>query len=324
MEPKLNHDFVFNFYVETTQLAFLSSCRLVCRNWASLCQRSLFSWIILRNSSFLDNLISLLRDSQCYHISRYIRRISIAYEEPYFKLGEALPRIAIMALPNLVRVDMRAPITRGKPYHPLTYHHSFIARLACLRNVNILCLVGFRFIHLIELRRLVACFTGLRFAIFEVEVGPDRLGEFRVLQRDTNPVLGRVIHIPPGMWVLNKGLPLPLWLASRQPNPGLEAPSFLHNVRLGGTVPTISVDLGMSMMRLTSGVVKNIGHHTVWQWRREEHDGGPSQCEFCLALRYPISEKTRTDSGVQRVADLRVGCRPKTRSPLCVQVPNPR
>ena len=116
-----------------------------------------------------------------------------------FKLGEALPRIAIMAPPNFVRIDIWAPITRGKPYRPLMYHHSLMAQLACLRNVNILCLVGFRFIHLIELRCLVACFTGLRSAIFEVEVDPDRPGEFRLLQRATNPVLSRVTHIPPGM-----------------------------------------------------------------------------------------------------------------------------
>ncbi|KAJ3487550.1 hypothetical protein NLI96_g3448 [Meripilus lineatus] len=174
--------------------AAISSCCLVCTAWVKSCQKALFAWITLRNSTRLDNLSHLFRSSRLSHMLHEIRRISIVYGEPYFKIGEALPRIAMINPPRLVRIDY-CPQLRD-PLPEFRFHRSLPAQLNSLHNIRILYLGSVLFMHLVELRRLLACFPGIQVAIMRVDfANRDTFDHIqnRPFYRASNSLLQRII-----------------------------------------------------------------------------------------------------------------------------------
>ncbi|KAJ3482456.1 hypothetical protein NLI96_g6964 [Meripilus lineatus] len=179
---------------EEDSIGTLATCCHVCVVWVALCQKLLFSWVILRKSAHLNSLLDLRRASRISHISPHIRRISVAYDDPDDKLGEALPRIATMAPPNLLRIDVLGT-DNGFPFHD-----SLPLRLAPLHYVRILHLHSLKFTNFAEFRRLISCFSGLQ--VLHSNLQWD-LAVPKALHRTANPLLTRISARPyeNGLWL---------------------------------------------------------------------------------------------------------------------------
>lgn len=155
-----------------------------------------------------------------------IRRISIVYDHPYFKIGEALPRIAMMAPQRLMRIDYCPQL--NIPFHNFRFHPSLPVLLKPLRDVRILCLGRVFFMHRVELRKLLACFPGIQLAIVKVE-----LQYWRRIQDDTlsyrlaNPLLQRVIHLHSSHQHLPIVLLAIIWLKSHKSRTNEQVTSFV-------------------------------------------------------------------------------------------------
>ncbi|KAJ3473997.1 hypothetical protein NLI96_g12706 [Meripilus lineatus] len=209
---------------QEVSIGTLATCCRVCRSWVALCQELLFSWVVLRKSAHLDSFFHLYRSSRRSHISHLIRRISIAYSEPDDKLGEALPRIATIAPPNLLRIDVLGSD------NDFPFHDSLPLRLAPLQYVRVLCLRRLKFTNLSEFRQLISCFSGLQVLHFVLD--QEWNSEVpRALHRTVNPLLTRISAWPyeNGLWP---------WLSPRGSGTGRQ--SRCSTAQISCSVPSVS------------------------------------------------------------------------------------
>lgn len=242
----------------------LVSCSLVCRAWVAQSQKQLFAWVILRNATSLDR-IHRLRD---LHITRHIRRISVVYTKPYYKLGEALPRIAMIAPKSLVRIDISLSVDSRFPLFP--FHPSVVGLLTRLHHVQRLSLLRLRFADIAEFRRLIQCFPGLRTVCAYVEIGADRPGQYRGSRSisNPNPSLSEVINFS-AQAPDNFKLPLGLWQSTLTPTMNQNPLSSLtqNNCR----IPLISEDLAQFITQFAIDLAKIQSHYSVWDWKSEDY-----------------------------------------------------
>ncbi|KAJ3491718.1 hypothetical protein NLI96_g522 [Meripilus lineatus] len=168
------------FNTPCSETSFFWSWSLVCHAWRPICQRAIFSIVFVNNSTGLDKLCQVLRSPTSAHLVQCVRRISVDYSGSVLKLGEALPRIVSMRFPNLIRIDIKV-LEMDDVGFP--FPHSLLAQVSQLRSVRILHLYGFHFRHIVELRRLLSAFRGLRTAhLYRITFGQDRQGDFRSLR----------------------------------------------------------------------------------------------------------------------------------------------
>lgn len=280
-------------YSDPEDASSLFNCALVCRAWTWPCQKRLFSWVILEKSSHLDNLIHHLRTSSLARALWYIHRISVAYMEPYFKLGEALPRIAMIAPPNLARIDMKPQgIGLQTSFYPFLFHQSLPARLTSLYSVRTLQLSGLRFIHLTELRRLIACLPGVETVLLTVEVGMDRLGDNRILRRSVNQAL-RVVDERISFAGKIRGPSLSLWLTSSNSDAARLRFSCSHHHIF---IPSISIPLATCANKL-SGFGNIVAFHSTWERQPVGSTNELFQCEFGICLFTLLTQANRCSQG---------------------------
>ncbi|KAJ3489840.1 hypothetical protein NLI96_g1872 [Meripilus lineatus] len=216
------------FDKEEDSIGTLATCCRVCRRWVALCQKLLFSWVVLQKSAHLDSLFHLHRPSRPSHISHLIRRISVAYDDPDDKLGEALPRIATMAPPNLLRIDVVQGMGRDSIDFP--FHDSLPLRLAPLHYVRVLYLRWLKFTNFSEFRQFISCFSGLQ--VLYLDLKKEWNSEVpRALHRTANPLLTRISAWPyeNGLW---------LWLSPHGSGTGRQ--SRCSTAQISCSVPSVS------------------------------------------------------------------------------------
>lgn len=198
----------------------LASCSLVCRAWVLSSQKILFSWVCLREAHRLDKFRLMLEAPCSSHLSHYIHRISLVYAPPCYKLGEVIPRLADMELPNLKYLDMAcAGNVTPTTITQFPFHRSLVLHALRLQNILHLYLENFQFTHLVELRRLIGIFSGATcFTHLDLRCGNDRLDDFRLFRHATNQRLCKVDPLMAEMGLFRK-LNATIWLAgiSRTP-----------------------------------------------------------------------------------------------------------
>lgn len=239
----------------------LSSCCLTCRAWVPTSQKLLFTWVILRGSASLDNLLHLYRTSRLSHVLHRIRRISISYNKPGDKLGEALPRIAIMAPPNLLRIDVTADLYCNNDYE-FPFHDSFPSLLTPLHHVRILNLSCLDFTTISDLRQLVSCFRGLQVLQLDCKF-PQEHGSVvqGVSHRRANPLLTKIIT-----WRYRDFL----WLWLSPNGSGTSRPSRYSTAEISRPVPSISAALATFIRMMVKKLVdllylEDYGHNMEWK-----------------------------------------------------------
>lgn len=265
----------------------LFSCSLVCRAWSFPCQRLLFSWVIFREWAEFDNFFHLYRASGLSHISFFIRRISILYERPCHKLGEVLPRIAIMAPPNLIRIDINRDF--DIPYPPFPFHDSFASLLRPLYYVRVLHIRGFMFSSFSELRQLISCFPGLQsLSVYWGSLSTRNAPDIDTpLQWINNPFLTRILIDYHGRWSPQLShLFCRLWLYHRR-DYGIGRCFHYRTAHINRAVPMVSPDLAVFMQQITD-------RHTAlgfaipslrMKWKLENClSTAWAQCEFGLSI----------------------------------------
>ncbi|KAJ3482452.1 hypothetical protein NLI96_g6973 [Meripilus lineatus] len=249
------------FRRQEDSIGTLATCCHVCRSWVALCQELLFSWVILQKSAHLDSLLRLHRPSRPSHISHLIRRISVAYIERNDKFGEALPRIATMAPPNLLRIDFVRNSSSDSVNFP--FHDSLPLRLAPLHYVRILHLRWLEFTNLSEFRRLISCFSGLQVLYFDLD--QEWNSEVpNALHRTANPLLTRISAWPykNGLWP---------WLSPHGSGTGRQ--SRCSTAQISRTVPSISaaIVIFMHIMIERMESMFDSGNHTLdVQWKHKK------------------------------------------------------
>ncbi|KAJ3482454.1 hypothetical protein NLI96_g6966 [Meripilus lineatus] len=244
------------FDQEEDSIGTLATCSHVCRRWVTLCQELLFSWVILQKSASLDSLLRLHRPS---HISHLIRRISVAYIEPNDKLGEALPRIATMAPPNLLRIDFVRNSSSGSVNFP--FHDSLPLRLAPLHYVRVLHLRWLKFTNLSEFRQLISCFSGLQVLYFDIN--QEWNSEVpRASHRTANPLLTRI-----SAWPSHKNSLWP-WLSPHGSGTGRK--SRCSTAQISRSVPSVSAAIVTFMYMIiarTNSMFDPVYHILDVEWK---------------------------------------------------------
>lgn len=272
----------FNLHDVESILHSLVSCSLVCHAWTATCQQLLFSRIILFGSSQFDKLFHLLRSSNSSPFLRYTRRISINYKKPHLKLGEVLPRIAILNPPNLRHIDIypeAVAVADEKidfPFHPSLPMH--LSRLHQVRTVR---LGNIRFSHLVDLRQFISAFRGIRsVTLFGYtrsltwcsleECGP--LPQCMLAGRPMSLSCESPCRGEPG-------LPFAFWLSS--PSQGLKLRKAYSPEDVA---PTISWDVAKFLAVLRPVARWDwISISERWQWKAETKLG-KVQCMYAVSL----------------------------------------
>lgn len=195
------------FFNYIKQYRILLSCSLVCRGWVRASQKILFTCVILPSAHHFDKLYNLHDNTP--HPSRlfaHIRSISFRYDRSCHKLGQAIPRLAMLHLPRIERLEF-ITYASGRVLFP--FHHSLVIYASKLAHIKVLHLLGFSFNTLFEIRRFVSIFRGLdRLECYGLRYAVDRLGNFRSLY-----------------WIRNQGLrTVKLVPFSRDPSEGEEVP----------------------------------------------------------------------------------------------------
>ncbi|KAJ3482457.1 hypothetical protein NLI96_g6969 [Meripilus lineatus] len=232
---------------EEDSIGTLATCSHVCRIWVALCQKLLFSWVILKKSAHLDSIFRLHRPSRLSHISPLIRRISVAYSEPNDKLGEALPRIATMAPPNLLRIDVLGS------NNDFPFHDSLPLRLAPLHYVRVLYLSWLKFTNFSEFRQLISCFSGLQVLyLFPYQRWNSEVP--RALHRTANPLLTRISAYPyeECLWP---------WLSPHGSGAGRQ--SRYYTAQISRTVPSISAAIVTFLHIMNKRAVEMLDDHVL-------------------------------------------------------------
>ena len=172
----------------------LLSCCLVCHAWRSISQRALFRYVILYDADQFDKLRSLREVTGSSSILAYIYGVRFAYKSPHYKLGQVIPYLAKLHLPNLRSFDLVGDIYGfTRTCFPFPFHPSLGAYPSQLATIRRLYVNGFKFTHFTEFRRLLDIFRGLQeVECSHVEFGTDRQGDFRSLYRTRNHCLRRV------------------------------------------------------------------------------------------------------------------------------------
>ncbi|KAJ3482850.1 hypothetical protein NLI96_g6697 [Meripilus lineatus] len=255
----------------------LATCCYVCRRWVALCQELLFSWVILQKYAHLDSLFHLHRTSRLSHISHLIRRISVAYNEPNDKLGEALPRIATMAPPNLLHIDVAPDLAGEYDTVNFPFHDSLPLRVAPLHYVRVLHLHWLKFTNLSEFRQLISCFSGLQVLYFFLD--QDWNSEVpRALHQTANPLLTRISAWPyeNGLWP---------WLSPHGSGTGRQ--SRCSTAQISRTVPSVSAAI-VTFMHIIIERMKSTfypNNHTLdveWKCKKCAH---VDQTQWSLYIR---------------------------------------
>ncbi|KAJ3482455.1 hypothetical protein NLI96_g6965 [Meripilus lineatus] len=256
-------------------IQMLSTCCRVCRRWVPLCQRLLFYWVVLRNSAQLDSLFHLHRTSRISHLSPLIRRITVRYDEPEDKLGEALPRIATMAPSNLVRID----IVGSRSGYAFPFQDSFSKLLTPLHYVRILHSLFLEFTNFSEFRQLISCFRGLHTLYFSGFWG--EVSEIpRALHQTAHPFLTRIATCP----IENVLWP---WLSPRGSGAGRQP--RCSTAQTCRSVPSVSVAFAAFMRTITQWVSNTVDAekddlYVEWKWEKCARSVGQSQ--WLLHLRH--------------------------------------
>ncbi|KAJ3479425.1 hypothetical protein NLI96_g9069 [Meripilus lineatus] len=243
------------------RIAFLWSWSVVCRSWSPLCQAALFSIIYVDNSVKLDKLHRVLCHPASSHLVQHVKHMAVHYHPPFYKLGEILPRIISMRLPNLIRIDLKGeapPIERVPPPFPL--HPSLLAQLSRLHTVRSLRLEDFGFRHIAELRRFISAFRGLRSVeVVSIQFGEDEMGDFRSLHQNRG-VLRSTGQCMLGMKHLHH-----LWIVPFS-NPALRHQAPFWDQREDAILPVISLALARLAYRILLDVRGRIIGHATWSW----------------------------------------------------------
>ncbi|KAJ3489817.1 hypothetical protein NLI96_g1869 [Meripilus lineatus] len=265
------------FNRQDDSIGTLTTCCHVCRSWVAICHELLFSWVILQKSAHLDSLFHLYRASRLSHISPLIRRISVAYSEPNDKLGEALPRIATIAPPNLLRIDV---LGRDNDF---PFHDSLPLRLAPLHYVRVLYLRWLKFTNLSEFRQLISCFSGLQVLYFDLN--QEWNSEVpRASHRTANPLLTRVSAYPHqnGLWP---------WLSPHGSGTGRQ--SRCYTAQISRTVPSISAAIVTFLHIMTERAVEMFDDHVLdveWKCKKWEL---VDQTQWSLYIRVVFDDPQR-------------------------------
>lgn len=259
----------------------LRSCSLVSRAWASFSQKVLFSFVFVETSAQLDRLFPVVCDPNSPRLAHHIRRIVVRYLPPYFKMGEALPRIAAMKLPELFRLELAAPLGIDPDAHPchFAFHHAYSALLSPLRNVQVLHLKGICLSNLTELRRLIAAFRGIQAVdLDEVSTGEHRDRDFRPLFLATKSSLHRVQYrsCPSVIYDQTPALWISCPTSARLRN----VPNAEHE-----GVPSISEEVAhlIACFRPLSSSRRQLPE--MWEWQPPLDPHQPCQCLYFLQTR---------------------------------------
>ena len=191
-----------------------------------------------------------------------------------------------MGLSQLEYLDLCAGrSTKELDYPMFPFHPSLRVLLSRLNQIRILHLHNFRFSHLVEFRRLICGFGGIRHlvAIF-VKFGKDNLGDFRPIHRTKEWQIPTKVS-----WLLldrsfgNRERPQEgddevytplLWIASI-PNPH----RVITTSSLKATYPVLTPHIANAISRITH-LGESFGHSfpDTWYWRRKEGSTDSRDC----------------------------------------------
>ena len=162
----------------------LSFC-LVCKAWRPICQRKLFENVILRDAYHFDKLCNPKGATASADPLTYIHRIHFTYGHSCYKLGEVIPRLVKLSLPNLKCLEISSSngaLGSDPPAFPI--HHSFRIYTSRLPTISFLKIGRFKFTCLAEFRSFIGTFGGLRrLEVESIRLGPDQ-------QEDCRPLYG--------------------------------------------------------------------------------------------------------------------------------------
>lgn len=252
--------------VASRTMQFFYSGSLVCRGWTTISQKFLFSWITLFDSAQFDKFFHNLRSTDpSRRLLGYIQRISVRYLAPFFKFGEALPRIALLSPPNLDHIDICPHLAYGTQHILFPFHSSLPMRLSRLGQVCTLHFRNLDFQHSTELRQLICSFTGVRSIDHNLGIydfAPDRLGEYRLVSPVGRPM--SISCISPTKSPAT-AFPFAVWL----PSLDLGSDTWKHTVG----VPSLSrgvAEFLATLRQVLDSQIFGIGER--WSW--ESHVGG--------------------------------------------------
>lgn len=254
------------------RLDSLRAWALVCRAWRSTCQECLFAFVYLNNSTQLDRLCHTLRQPSSCHFAHCTQRIRVAYRPPFYKFGEALPRIVSMRLSNLVQIDIASYLSQNPIPFPL--HPSILAQASQLQNIRYMQLSKLCFKHLAELRRFMSVFRGLESLLLdEISFGKDERGDLRSLHQTSGSGLRSLILIyGSGKPALKTTfLPYP-WIAPL-PNSGFSRRGLFQKTQKSYIIPVVS----LSFAELSLGLLRTLPSRPLilhsWNWVLHSESG---------------------------------------------------
>ena len=261
----------------------LRSCCLVCGAWRRICQEKLFENVILRSADQFDRLRSLKEIQSSAHLLTCIHRIIFHYKSPYYKLGEVIPRLVELYLPNLKSLEISSQsFGNDSPAFPI--HHSFRRYTSRLSTVHFLKISRFKFTHLAEFRIFLGIFGGLRhLEVPNIQLGTDRQGDYRLLHRTQNQSLQVVTSTFYHADSVGRKYLLPIfWMNDRR---GLVEPADVTSETITETLcPVLTPDaarLLVSIHELCQKGDKNV------EWTCM--DGKKQQCAFYHNLSRTLS-----------------------------------
>lgn len=163
----------------------LRSCCLVCKAWRPICQRQLFENVILRRADHFDKLCSLKWGTASDDLLTYVHRIHFSYGPSYHRLGEVIPQLVELCLPNLKCLEISSSNGAYGPTLPaFPIRYSFMEYTSQLSTIRSLKISRFKFTCLAEFRSFIGTFGGLRrLEVESIRLGPDQ-------QEDCRPLYG--------------------------------------------------------------------------------------------------------------------------------------
>ena len=258
--------------------AIRSFC-LVCKAWRPICQRTLFEKVTLCRADHFDKLCSLKGTTASAALLTYICRIDFDYGPPYYKLGEVIPLLVNLSLPNLESLVISGKFQSSR-YPTFPIHHSLRGYASRLHTIRFLCIYGFKFTHLAEFRRFLGIFGGLRrLEVNQLDLGTDRQGDCRPLYRTQNRSLRKIegVIYDANNNVYQNILPI-FWITDP---PDLEELTEVTSDTISETVgetpcPVLTPDTARLLTSMYRILRKEYGHSEEWTCM----DGKKPQCTF--------------------------------------------